>query len=507
VALPFITRSLERPTILVIDDEIGEAGSFHNSAFLRAYGGLPLNFIFESCRSAHGFRSDPARDAVVLNTVIDLVLLDIRFGASGDTLGYRILRELTAITPTVPVLMMSAVERDVEALGRCLEDGAIGFVRKNETSAQLQRSITQAIAVARSHLLLGQTPPLRELRRQAARLSPYDQVPVMIVGERGTGKERVARYIHHNGPRRNGPFIPVNCAGLSESLIEAELFGAEKGAYTGADTTRIGYLESAAHGVLFLDELGNMPLTVQTKLLRALQERSFRRVGVTSEEITADFQIVSATNEEPESLIAQKRLREDLYDRVAAVTIRTPPLRICIEDLPGLADHFLREMALRSEKRLSGATLNVFASYDWPGNMRELRRVIQEAVVVSESAPVIEPEHLAERIVTAAAKEGGGGNTVQRNSLVSLPSDPAEWSRHRLVAELRMAVQAKRNICQYKGHLWRAEFMRLMYPECKAQNAKGFNDLIRRLTKGPWGSRHIGNDLEASELLRELTRS
>jgi len=182
---------------------------------------------------------------------------------------------------------MSAVERDVQALSRCLESGATGFVGKNLNSAALEQAIERAIEISESHAILGNSRPLKDLRRQAARLSPYDNIPVLISGERGTGKERVARYIHHNGPRSDGPFVPVNCAGIPLGLLEAELFGAEKGAYTGADSLRRGYIERAHQGVLFLDEIGDMPTSTQAKLLRVLQDGTFRRIGVTEEEITA----------------------------------------------------------------------------------------------------------------------------------------------------------------------------------------------------------------------------
>jgi transcriptional regulator with PAS, ATPase and Fis domain len=398
---------------------------------------------------------------------------------------------------------MSSVDRDIESLGRCLEDGAVGFVTKDQKTEAFQKAIEQALNIARSHVLLGQSAPLRELRRQAARLSPYDQIPVLIVGERGTGKEKVARYIHHSGPRVNGPFVAVNCAAFTESLIEAELFGAEKGAYTGAVATRTGYLERAKGGALFLDEIGNMTLSAQTKLLRVLQERTFRRVGVSEEELDADIQLVCATNVEPDKLIRQGKLREDFYDRVAAVTISTPPLRECISDLPELANYFLREIGLTGKIRLSQNALQAMMEYSWPGNMRELRRVIWAAVVKSEQASEITVDHLPLTISkrtwpSPVSAQGAvpGGTILSEN--VSL------WPRERMLAELRMAVEAKRRIQQYKGIQWKAEFMRLMYPECKAANAKGFSDLIRRLTCGPWGLPTLLEDPELRKSYDEL---
>jgi DNA-binding NtrC family response regulator len=495
----------DRRLILVLDDELGVAGSPHQSAFRRAYRNLPFDFLFESCRFGTNFNVGLGIDALRAHANCDLVLLDLRFGETQDRFGYEILRELTARFSSVPVLMMSSVERDVDALSQCLAEGAVGFVNKNQSPESFLHSVEQALSIAHSHVLLGQSSPLRELRRQAARLSPYDQIPVLIVGERGTGKERVARYIHHNGPRSQGPFVPMNCAGLADSLLEAELFGAEKGAYTGADTARMGYLERANGGVLLLDEIGNMPLAMQAKLLRVLQDFSFRRVGVSANEVTVDFQVLCATNERPQDLIREKRLREDLYDRLAAVTIQTPPLRECRGDIPELARHFLRELGVLERKEISAETLAALGEYEWPGNMRELRRVLQEAVVVSEVSSVIEPRHLPQRIrardcaIARVTPELGGHGTL-------LPNDPAEWPQERLLAELRMATEARERVQRYKGAHWKAEFMRLMYPECKARNAKGFNDLVRRLTKGPWGSAHLEGVEEARRLLRELLK-
>jgi len=485
--------------ILVVDDQIGEANSPHQRAFLRAYAHPPFEFHFESCAADGRYDSAKAVQALHNHPETDLVLLDIKFGSEDDRLGYEILPLLTAQFPAVPVLIMSSMDRDIESLGRCLEDGAVGFVTKDQKPEAFQKAIDQALTIARSHVLLGQSAPLRELRRQAARLSPYDQIPVMIVGERGTGKERVARYIHHNGSRSSGPFVAVNCAGLAESLLEAELFGAEKGAYTGATETRVGYLERANHGVLFLDEIGNMPLSTQVKLLRALQDKSFRRVGVSEVELTSDFHVICATNVEPAELIAKGRLREDFYDRVAAVMVRTPPLRDCRGDIPELANHFLRELGLQNKKRLSSKVLRTLNDYSWPGNVRELGRVLQQAVVFAEKASVIEMVHLPDKYRPVAARA-----VKHPAETVTLSADSSAWPRERLLGELRLCIEAKNRIQRYKGKQWKAEFMRLLYPDCKAQNAKGFNDLIRRLTKGPWGLRNWTHDPSVSALLNEL---
>lgn len=491
--------------LLVIDDQIGKANSPHQRSFLRAYGHPTFEFRFESCCGGGHYEAARAVQAVHDHPETDLVLLDIKFGSEDDRLGYTILPLLTAQFPAIPVLVMSSVDRDVESLGRCLEDGAVGFVSKDQKPETFQKAIDQASKIARSHVLLGQSPPLRELRRQAARLSPYDQIPVLIVGERGTGKDKVARYIHHSGPRAHGPFVAVNCAAIPESLAEGELFGAEKGAYTSAVTTRLGYLQRAQGGVLFLDEIGNMALAAQAKLLRALQDRTYRRVGVSEEELTADIQLICATNVAPETLIHGGKLREDFYDRIAAVTITTPPLRDCLSDLPELASHFLRELALERKKRLSTPVLQAMMEHDWPGNMRELRRVIQEAVVRSEQSSEIALEHLPSAISNKSRHGRLSAHGIGFGEL-QLPEDTAAWPQERLLAELKMAVAAKRRIQAYKGGQWKAEFMRLMYPGCKAANAKGFNDLVRRLTQGPWGDADWEKNPSLARFVKDLIK-
>jgi DNA-binding NtrC family response regulator len=492
--------SAEQPrTILVLDDQIGVAGSLQQKGFLRNCERLPYSFIFETCAVESGYDVQPALEAIEREQEIDLVLLDLKFGPDETLLGFEILRRLTARFPSLPVLVMSSVERDVQMLGRCLEDGAIGFVTKHRSADYLRGAIESAIELMQSHVLLGQSGPLKELRRQAARLSPYAEIPVLVVGERGTGKERVARYIHQSGPRGQGAFIAVNCAGVPDTLFEAEFFGAERGAYTGSNARRVGYVERAHGGTLFLDEVGTLPLAMQAKLLRVLQERTFQRLGSSGDEIRSSFQLLSATNADPQQLVASGRLREDFFDRIAAVTVHTPPLRSCKADIPMLAAHFLQRL-VGSKKRFAPTTMDVLRHYAWPGNVRELQRVVQEAVVRSEDSAIIGLEHLPEQVgvLEGTPKEGrmtGSGQTVSQSS---------DWARKRILTELTIAVEARKTIQAYKGTQWKAEFMRRVYPHCKAQNAKGFDDLIRRLTKGPWGDPGASEDQELGSLLREL---
>lgn len=493
-------------TILLIDDEIGDVETQHHRTFARTHAALPFQFHFCPARGGTEYTVCSALraiDAMAAVRLPDLVLLDLQFGPRGQRLGLEILREINAYHPTVPVLILSSLDRDVTTLGLCLEDGAVGFVPKAASPKVLRESVERAIAIAGSHVLLGNSPAMRELRRQAARLSPYDQIPVLIRGERGTGKERVARHIHHNGTRCHGLLVAVNCAAIPETLIESELFGSDKGSFTGAVSQRIGLIERAHGGVLFLDEIGDLPRSVQAKLLRVLQDGTFRRVGDSNEELISDFHLICATNADLEKQLDEGTMRHDFHERIAAVTVQTPPLRACTGDIPELANHFLRQLGLEGKKVLDAEVLDVLSNFTWPGNVRQLQRVIQEAVVRSEDSVSITRQHLPEFV-----RQGERQQPANRESHPSahglLPSDPAVWARFRLRHELELILAAKEHIQSYKGQQWKAEFMRLMYPHCKAANAKGFSDLVKRLSQGPWGDPEWSKDSELKRLIDSL---
>jgi DNA-binding NtrC family response regulator len=497
----------EKVVILLIDDQIGEVGTQHHRAFLRAHAELPAQFHFSAAREQAAYTIAAAINAIdsmgAANRLPDLILLDLKFGENDEHLGVSILRQIGLRYPALPVLVFSSLSRDVSALGECLEEGAIGFVEKACSPGVLEDAVSRALAMATSHVLVGKSPAMRQLRRQVARLSPYDQIPVLITGERGTGKERVARYIHQNGPRSKRAIVAVNCAAIPESLIESEFFGAEKGSYTGANCRRTGFCDSAHGGVLFLDEIGDLPLAAQAKLLRVLQDGTFHRVGRSQEELKADFQLICATNADMEALLATGAIREDFFDRIAAVTVRTPALRECREDIPELAAHFLRQLGVDSKKSLAQDAIDLLTEFEWPGNVRQLQRILQEAVVRSEDSPTIMARHLP---------YGLPRNSIgHKNQIVALVPpqplslNPADWSRMRLKSEIELILAAKRHVQAYKGEQWKAEFMRLVYPHCKAANAKGFADLIKRLTQGPWGDPDWIKDRDLRRLLESVS--
>ncbi len=248
------------------------------------------------------------------------------------------------------------------------------------------------------HSLIGKSAAMREVFARSARVSASN-CTVLIAGETGTGKELVAQAVHYNDTGRAGPLVAVNCAAIPESLLESEFFGHEKGAFTGADRQKKGRFEQASGGTLFLDEIGSLPLAMQAKLLRVLQDGTFERVGG-GEMIQANTRILAASNVDLAEAVAAGRFREDLYYRLNVVTIDLPPLRERLEDLPLLVEHFLTRLHERRFplKSIARETLSRLARYDWPGNVRELEHLVEQ-MVVTTPGPVIEPENLPPQIV------------------------------------------------------------------------------------------------------------
>jgi two-component system response regulator PilR (NtrC family) len=280
---------------------------------------------------------------------------------------------------------------------------------------------------------------------------------VLITGESGTGKEMVARAIHYNSLRRDHPFVALNCGAVPETLLESELFGHMRGAFTGADANRKGLVEVAERGSIFLDEIGEMNATMQVKLLRVLQERRFRRLGGT-DEVSADIRVIAATNQDLPKLVADGRFREDLFYRINVIPIHLPPLRERREDVALLAEHFLPKYATQMRKDvrvISQDALALLAGYDWPGNVRELENVIERAVALEQSASILPeslPEHLRARqaggvcAATAASVSSAGAHTLPELSAgFDLEAEGEEFYRHYLGLALERAggVQVK----------------------------------------------------------------
>ncbi|HXH41478.1 MAG TPA: sigma 54-interacting transcriptional regulator, partial [Thermoanaerobaculia bacterium] len=319
---------------------------------------------------------------------------------------------------------------------------------------RMRRVIEQSetVTVAKNDAIdgiIGDSPAMREVFTLVTRVARRD-VPVCILGESGTGKELVARAVHRHSPRRGKSFTAVNCAALPENLIESELFGHVRGAFTGADRDRAGLIETSDGGTLFLDEIGEMPLSAQAKLLRFLQDGEFRRVGDTVNR-TADVRIVSATNRKLESAVEGGHFREDLYYRIGGVEIALPPLRERTPDIPLLAAHFLakeREKSRGGPSTLTADAESVFLFYRWPGNVRELQNTIRGAHALAGEASAIDVEHLPERMRSAVTRAGGGASSYQdavtrfRRELIEKSLIQANGNQNRAAASLNMSRQA-----------------------------------------------------------------
>lgn len=446
----------EAHKILVIDDQLGLRGSRSHDSFVDKYSGLGYEFVFSTAEEGTGnYTVGGAMAAIELHSDAALVILDIKFGSESDRLGIDILNELELRYPLIPVVMMSSLDTEPAAVVKCMRLGARDYISKSPTPDDLSKVIeNNARRVTESHPILGNSRKIKELRSLIERVAQNASVSVLIAGERGTGKELVARNIHYLGRRRSAPFIAVNCAAFPHELLAVELFGAERGAYTGAHKTKYGYIELANGGVLFLDEIGEMPLDVQANLLRVLETRAFRRVGVSTSEINVDFQLICATNADLKSMVQQGKFRADLYDRVKALEIRTPPLRECLEDIELLAAHALREI----REAPGGTSYHVqdfdrdvierFKSYGWPGNVREFRNAIESAMIRATSA-TIRAKDLPSEISDRATPTDG----------FEVPNEGLDLNLKLAEIELRYLMSAYKSAGENK-----ARTMQLFYP-------------------------------------------
>jgi two-component system, NtrC family, response regulator PilR len=338
---------------------------------------------------------------------VDLLISDIKMP---DMTGIEVLRAAKGADPTVEAIMMTAFASQETAI-EALRLGACDYlikpfdvdelklkVRERLESRRLRQEnvlLKRALGTThRFHDIIGRSDVMLEVFRLVETIARTTST-VLITGESGTGKELVARAVHYHSLRRDRPFVALNCGALPETLLESELFGHMRGAFTGAETNKKGLVEAAERGTIFLDEIGEMSPMMQVKLLRVLQERRFRRVGGL-EEIETDIRVIAATNQDLEKLVAEGRFREDLFYRINVIPVRLPPLRERREDIPLLAEHFLAKYTAQMQKALSGLSQEAMAclrQYDWPGNIRELENVIERAVAL-EATAVILPESL-----------------------------------------------------------------------------------------------------------------
>lgn len=379
--------------ILAVDDEIATSEAL--AEMLGAWG-----HKVETAFDGH----DALRKAVEFRP--DVVLSDL---AMPETDGLWLLRALKDELPECPVVFLTG-RGTVDAAVEAIREGAYDFIEKPVDPARLKVCLNRALekkdtlrevqTLKRrlkqlgSNDFIGQAPVMRKVFDLIEKVAP-SRASVAISGESGTGKEMVARSVHNLSPRKDKPFIAINCASIPASLIESEIFGHERGAFTGADQRRPGVFELAHGGTLFLDELGEIPIELQAKLLRVLEEGKLRRLGGKTE-LEVDVRVLCATNRDLKAEIKAQRFREDLYFRLNVFQVVLPPLRDRREDIPLLVQYFLDRFNQESTKRVSGVhpeALDIFKTYDWPGNIRELRNAVERAVILCDGDLILR-EHL-----------------------------------------------------------------------------------------------------------------
>lgn len=409
--------------ILVADDDLG------------------MRETLEAVLVEDGYEVNPASNGaetlqVLERNSFDIMLLDLKMP---DCTGLELLSQVKRLAPDMAVIMMTAygtVKIAVEAV----KQGAFDFITKPFELGEMRLTIQKALEMQRlAHEnrelrlmlkekfifknIVGASPKMQGVFEVIRKVVNYD-VTILICGESGTGKELVAQAIHHNSSRRDKPFVKLNCAALPETLLESELFGYEKGAFTGAIASKPGRFELAEGGTLFLDEIGDTSLNMQAKLLRVLQEKEFERVGG-KETLRVDVRIVAATNKDLKREVEAKRFREDLYYRLNVVPVHLPPLRERKEDIPALVHHFLKELNLLFQKDFSAVSPEAMACllrYHWPGNVRELRNVLEKAVLLGEGK-TISLEHLPEELRGLDADVSRVGRAAEPASLDHLEKE------------------------------------------------------------------------------------
>ena len=402
--------------ILVVDDDLGMRDTLE--AVLLAEG-------YEVKVAENGSETED----VLKQESFDVTLLDFKMP---DCTGIDLLPRIKELAPNMPIIMMTAYGT-VKVAVEAVKQGAYDFITKPFELEEMQLLIKKALEMKKltdeNHELrmmlkekfifkniVGTSAKMQEVFEIVKKVANYD-VTILITGESGTGKELIAQAIHFNSPRREKPFIKLNCAALPETLLESELFGYDKGAFTGAVTSKPGRFELAEGGTLFLDEIGDTSLNMQAKLLRVIQEKEYERVGGRQTR-KADVRILAATNQDLKRAVEEKRFREDLYYRLNVVPIPLAPLRERKEDIPALVHHFIKELNLLFQKDISSISREAMAclsQYHWPGNIRELKNVLEKAVLLGEGK-VLLIEHLPDEVRNYEARNYGPKNHSERGT-------------------------------------------------------------------------------------------
>jgi len=389
----------------------------------------------------------------------DLVITDLRMpkGSGMEVIDYT--RDLQPTTPVVVITAYGTVEKAVEAMKK----GAVDFIQKPFSLTDLWEALDRSLGSRGDHgpdragsdpqAILTRNPQML-LILQRARAVAGTKVPVLLQGESGTGKELLARFIHRTSPRAQKPLVAVNCAAIPDNLLESELFGHEKGAFTGAISRKIGKFEQANGSTLLLDEIGEMSLNLQAKLLRVLQEWEVDRLGGNGP-VPVDVRVIATTNADLLEGVRNGKFREDLYFRLSVMPLRLPPLRERREDIPLLAEHFLRLACREHAKSIKGFTpraMEKLEGHDWPGNVRELKNVIERAVLLACGDLVGEKDVWIERLAGKETEKipGNGGRSLKdmERELILKTLEMEGWNRTRASAKLGISIRTLRNKLQ-----------------------------------------------------------
>lgn len=404
-----------------------------------------LRNSFKKLLAEEGYKVESAASGeaglnIVKNESLDLVILDIRLPGMN---GIETFKRIHEIEPKLPVIIMTAYGTTETAI-ETTKLGAFDYILKPFDIPDMLELIRLALNASRfmrspvdidtiseessRDAIIGRSTEMQEIYKAIGRVSPTDAT-VLIRGESGTGKELVARAIYQHSLRADKPFLVINCVAIPETLLESELFGYEKGAFTGAAHRRVGKIEQAHEGTVFLDEIGDMPMNLQAKILRLLQEKSIERLGG-REKINTDVRIIAATNRDLEEAISAGRFREDLYYRLKVVTIRLPPLRERQSDIPVLIDYFLSRFSAEkgiSNPGITGEAKAIFSKHPWQGNVRELANTIQKALIFNRGAP-LSPEDITIPIKNEKSYAGDSLDKNDKNGDAQL----RQWLRKEL---------------------------------------------------------------------------
>jgi len=430
-----------KPLVLVVDDDTGHLSTL--KTIIKSWGYL-----------VEGVDDGEIAVEKVKEKAFDLIIMDVRMTIMG---GIEALSNIKGHNPSIPVLIMTAYS-SVESAVDAMKAGAYDYLTKpldfDELKLVIERAMEHTHLKSENELLkemlhsgaiysniIGTSPPMKKLMEMVTMIAP-SEATALITGESGTGKELIARAIHEKSNRKKGQLVSINCAAIPESLLESELFGHEKGAFTGADKRREGRFMQADKGTIFLDEVGEMPMAMQAKLLRVVQEREIQRVGG-DKTITVNVRVIAATNQNLSDLVSSGKFREDLYYRLNVVSMNIPPLRERIEDIPLLAHHFLNIYSDKNKKTIKGFTpivMDMLLKYNWPGNVREMENAIERAVILSLD------EYINEKVLPMTIAEFNGKEERENRFLLSSDeSQPLEEIEKEMILSTLKAVEGNKS--------------------------------------------------------------